>query len=105
MMNNGFYESMGQKGFSYNTTNSIKKFKCPYCGFEFSLVYARTFACQGCSEANKGCTKVRCAKCDTEFWIKEMPNVYNDYQQRDLAQHISGIVKKYNDDMGYVHNR
>ena len=101
----GFYEAMRSKGFSYNTTASLKKFKCPYCEFEFSMMYARTFACQGCSEANKNCPKLRCAKCDTEFFIKETPQVHNDYQQRNISEHIGRIVEKYNQDMGYTHNR
>lgn len=101
----GFYEAMVSKGFSRNTTASLKKFKCPYCGFEFSMIYARTFACQGCSEAQKDCPKLRCEKCDTEFFIKETPQVHNDYQQRGVAEHISRIVEKYNEDMGYTHNR
>lgn len=101
----GFYEAMVSKGFSRNTTASLKKFKCPYCGFEFSMIYARTFACQGCSEAQKDCPKLRCEKCDTEFFIKETPQVHNDYQQRGVAEHISKIVEKYNEDMGYTHNR
>lgn len=104
-MVDGFYEAMVAKGFSRNTTASLKKFKCPYCDFEFSLIYARTFACQGCSEAQKDCPKVRCAKCDSEFFIKEIPQVHNDYQQRDISEHICRIVSKYNEDMGYTPNR
>ncbi|AIZ56774.1 hypothetical protein Mpt1_c08980 [Candidatus Methanoplasma termitum] len=99
-MVNGFYEAMRHKGFSYNTTASLKKFKCPYCGFEFSMVYARTFACQGCSEAWKNCPKLRCAKCDTEFFITETPQIQNDIQQRVMAEHLTKIVTKYNEDNG-----
>jgi DNA-directed RNA polymerase subunit RPC12/RpoP len=104
-MVDGFYEAMRSKGFSYNTTASLKKFKCPYCGFEFSMMYARTFACQGCSEALKNCPKLRCAKCDTEFPITETPQIHNEYQQRNISEHISRIVTDYNDGMGYKPNR
>jgi len=104
-MPDGFQEAMRMKGFSYNTTTSLKKFKCPYCGFEFSMIYARTFACQGCSEAWKDCPKLRCAKCDTEFFIKETPQVDNDWEQKIMAEHISDVVVKYNKDMGYKPSR
>ena len=104
-MVDGFYQAMRDSGFSYNTTASVKKYKCPYCGFEFSLVYARTFACQGCSEAQKNCPKVRCNKCDSEFPIMEMGHVHNEYQQRNLSEHICRIVSEYNEDMGYRPSR
>ncbi|MDR2699016.1 MAG: hypothetical protein LBB30_05010 [Candidatus Methanoplasma sp.] len=104
-MADGFYEAMRQKGFSYNTTASLKKFTCPYCGFEFSMIYARTFACQGCSEAWKNCPKVRCDKCDTEFFMTETPQINDVYQQRAISEHITKIVTKYNNDMGYKPSR
>jgi len=104
-MVDSFYEAMRTKGFSYNTTASLKKFKCPYCGFEFSMMYARTFACQGCSEAWKNCPKLRCAKCDTEFPITETPQIHNEYQQRNISEHISKIVTQWNEDQGHKPNR
>jgi len=104
-MADGFYEAMRQKGFSYETTTSLKKFKCPYCGFEFSMIYARTFACQGCAEAWKNCPKVRCNKCDSEFFITETPQVNSELQQRKMAEHISQVVTKFNTDMGYKPSR
>lgn len=75
---------------------------CPRCGFEFSLVYARTFACQGCSEAAKGCPKVRCAKCDMEFPLQQSSDVHNAIQERTLADHITSIVNTRNGDLGTV---
>jgi hypothetical protein len=104
-MTDGFYEAMRKSGFSYNTTASVKKYTCPYCGFMFSLVYARTFACQGCSEALRGCPKVRCDKCDTEFFIKEMGHVHTYEQQHVLADHICNIMTEYNQDNGLRPNR
>jgi hypothetical protein len=104
-MADGFYEAMRSSGFSYNTTASVKKYTCPYCGFMFSLVYARTFACQGCSEATRGCPKVRCDKCDTEFPIMELEHVHTKEQQHVLADHICKIVNEFNSDMGYTPNR
>lgn len=104
-MVDGYYEAMRKKGFSYNTTASIKKFKCPNCGFEFSMVYARTIACQGCSEAWNNCPKMRCAKCDHEFWITETPDVHNKYQQANVSQHLSKVVTDWNESYGYSKNR
>jgi len=104
-MVDGYMEAMKAKGFSYNTTTSLRKFKCPYCGFEFSMIYARTFACQGCSEAWKNCPKLRCAKCDKEFFITETPHIDNENQQKQIAEHISNVVVKYNKDMGYKPSR
>lgn len=100
-----YYDAMKSKGFSYNTTASLKKFKCPNCGFEFTMIYGRTFACQGCSEAQKDCPKLRCEKCDEEFFIKETPQIDNDYQQKMMAEHICRIVTKYHDDLGNKPNR
>jgi len=104
-MVDGFYEAMRQKGFSYSTTASLKKFKCPYCGFEFSMIYARTFACQGCSEAWKNCPKLRCAKCDAEFFMTETPQVNNEIQQKLLSEHITKVVTKFNTEQGFKPSR
>lgn len=96
---------MRAKGIPYETTASVRKFSCPNCGFSFSLVYARTFACQGCSEATRGCPKVRCAKCDHEFFLKDTPDICGDLQQRFMSDHICDIVNKRYDDMGIKANR
>ncbi len=95
-----YFQAMKSKGFSCKTTASVRKFDCPCCGFSFSLVYARTFACQGCSEATKGCPKVRCDKCDHEFYMDQMPVINNKTQQRILSDHICGIVNDRYDDLG-----
>lgn len=99
-MTNGFYEAMRAQGISYNTTASLREFRCPECGFEFSLVYARTFACQGCSEATKNCPKVRCKKCDHEFFIRETPEIHGNVQQRIISEHICDIVNRRYEDLG-----
>lgn len=97
---NGYYEAMRAKGMSYETTASMRKFECPRCGFMFSLVYARTFACQGCTEATRGCPKVRCEKCDHEFFISETPEIHGKVQQKIISDHICEIVNKRNNDLG-----
>jgi DNA-directed RNA polymerase subunit RPC12/RpoP len=100
-----YYEMMRSKGFSRNTTDSLRKFKCPNCGFEFSITYARTFACRGCPQALNSCPKVRCAKCDHEFFIKDTPNVGNKYRQRQLADHMNNILVDYYDGYGWKKSR
>ncbi len=92
MINYGFYDEMKKRGMSYETTASLRKFECPNCGFKFSMVYARAIACSGCSEVIKGCPKVRCAKCDHEFYIEDTPDVDGKLQQRFMADHICNIV-------------
>ena len=105
-MASGFFEAMRGQGFSYNTTASVRRnFTCPRCGFVFSLVYARSFACQGCSEAVMGCSKVRCAKCDCEFPIEASSDVYGRVQERTLADHMGGIVAERNEGLGLVSTR
>jgi hypothetical protein len=104
-MTDRYYEAMRQKGFSNNTMDSIRKVKCPNCGFEFSLTYARTFACRGCAEAVRNCPKVRCAKCDTEFYMKDMAHIANQYKERAVATHMNKIVTDYYDDNGWKKSR
>jgi len=104
-MADAYAEAMRKKGFAYETTESLRKFKCPYCGFEFSLLYARTFACQGCSEAVRGCPKVRCVKCDTEFPIMETPRIYNKEQQKFMADHMAEVVADYRARYGFSNTR
>lgn len=102
-MGSTYFDAMKAHGFSYNTTASVRKeFVCPRCGFRFSLVYARTFACQGCSEAVNGCPKVRCNKCDYEFFIQNSADVQDKIQEHTLAGHISNVVDQRNKDLGIV---
>ncbi len=101
-----YYRSMKSRGFSENTVKSVRKtFTCPQCGFVFSLVYARSFACRGCPESIAGCPKVRCAKCDHEFYIDKMPEVKNAQQGRSLQDHISKVMTDYYDEQGWKKNR
>lgn len=100
-----YFDAMSAHGFSNNTTASVRKsFICPRCGFAFSLVYARSFACQGCSEAVMGCPKVRCAKCDCEFPIGSSYDVFGKVQERTLSDHMGGIVTDRNEGLGIVSN-
>ena len=101
----GYWEAMKSKGFTPNTMRSIRRMKCPNCGFIFSLTYARTFACRGCSMSVSGCPKVRCAKCDHEFFLREMPEVGDEYRERSLADHMGDVVDDYYKEQGIKKNR
>ncbi len=101
----GYYRAMEGQGISRNTVDSIRKFKCPNCGFLFSITYARTFACRGCAEVMNSCPKVRCAKCDHEFYIKETPHIQNAMRERQVSDHISTIVQDYYAQQGWKKNR
>ncbi|MEM2850116.1 MAG: hypothetical protein QXI36_07580 [Candidatus Bathyarchaeia archaeon] len=47
-------------------------FKCPQCGYRFSLSYARVTACSGCRYSILGeCGYVKCPKCGHEFQVEE----------------------------------
>jgi len=97
---------MKAHGFSDVTTASVRKtFTCPRCGFVFSLVYARSFACQGCSEAVRGCPKVRCNKCDSEFFIDQSTEIHGKGAQRRVADHMGGIMVKRQNEFGTTPNR
>jgi len=100
-----YARSMAEHGFSWNTMASIRKITCPNCGFMFSLTYARTIACRGCPKATQNCPKARCAKCDNEFYIGEMPHVGNKYAQRAVANHMSDIEATYNQQVGRTRHR
>lgn len=101
-----YYDAMKSRGFSKDTMKSIRKsIKCPQCGFEFSLVYARSFACRGCPESVSNCPKVRCAKCDHEFFLKGTPEVKNEQQGRSLQDHISKVMTDYYEEQGWKKNR
>ena len=106
MTTDKFYRAMSDHGFSQATTDSVRKdLTCPRCGFVFSLVYARAIACQGCSEASRGCPKVRCNKCDFEFPIRQSASVRGDkVQERVLSDHICTIVNRRNDSLGVSHS-
>jgi hypothetical protein len=101
----GYLTTMRSKGFSPATMKSVRKFRCPECGFEFSIVYARTFACRGCSKAVTGCSKVRCAKCDHEFPIQDTPEIHGRFQEKVMDDHMARIVSDYYADMGWKKSR
>lgn len=100
-----YYQSMRAHGFSKNTVDSLRKFTCPNCGFVFSITYARTFACRGCPEVMNSCPKVRCAKCDYEFYFKEAPHINGDLRERQISDHVTSVVKNYYAEQGWKKSR
>lgn len=100
-----YYQAMRAHGLSPNTVDSLRKFTCPNCGFQFSITYARTFACRGCAEVMNNCPKVRCAKCDHEFFFREAPHIRGEMRERQISQHVTSIVSDYYNQQGWKKNR
>lgn len=75
-------------------------FASPRCGFMFSLVYARSFTCRGCSEAAPRCPMVRCAEC--EFPIESSYDVFGRVQEGTPSDHMGDIIAGRNDGLGIV---
>lgn len=101
-----YAKAMSEHGVSWNTLATIRKSRCPQCGFEFSLTYARTIACRGCPMATKNCPKVRCAKCDHEFYIQEMSHASAAANlPKGQAKHQSRVERNYNDQIGRTRHR
>lgn len=46
-----------------------KAIKCPKCGFQFDILYARTVSCQNCNRmlSSLSCEYVKCPRCGFEF--------------------------------------
>jgi hypothetical protein len=101
----GYYMAMRAKGFSRNTIDSVRKQHCPNCHFEFALVYGRTTACRGCAEVVNNCPKVRCPKCDHEWFIKDVSHINDKYRGRAVENHVSDVVTKYYEDNGWKKTR
>lgn len=97
---NGYFGAMERKGFSYETTASVRKVECPRCGFGFSPVYARAVACKGCPRAYRGCDRIRCARCDLEFPLGSSKDVGGALQGRILAEHMADVIRKDMDEKG-----
>lgn len=98
--------AMSQAGVSWNTLATIRRQTCPNCGFVFSLTYGRTIACRGCPMATKNCPKVRCAKCDHEYYISEMSHVAgSEVAERAVIKHQSHVENTYNEQIGRKRHR
>jgi hypothetical protein len=51
------------------------------------------------------CPKVRCAKCDHEFYFKEAPHINGNMRERQISQHVTSVVKSYYDEQGWKKSR
>jgi len=87
-------------GGSPRLLKATRTLRCPQCGFEFSLIYARAVSCRGCPEAVVGCEYTRCPKCDHEFSIDQVGLASSKKDSRDLATYTSAIFSSYYEDFG-----
>jgi len=87
-------------GISKNLEKVSDIIKCPRCGFEFRLMYARAFACQGCKLAVTGCEYVRCPKCDLEFPISHTKLTQDGTTSESISSYMSKVVSDYFRDFG-----
>ncbi|MGC8816908.1 MAG: hypothetical protein ACP5PX_03770 [Candidatus Hadarchaeum sp.] len=97
VMLSGCLEKLGG---SPRLLKATRNLKCPKCGFEFSLIYARAVACRGCPESVLGCEYTRCPRCDNEFSINQVGLTTSKKDTRDLATYTSEIFSSYCNDFG-----
>jgi len=69
--------------------------KCPKCGREFSLIYARAIACWGCPKSAMNCALVRCPYCDTEIPLERLNFIRSRAEAFSIARYLSDIVRDY----------
>ncbi len=86
----GHQLSVGPKFFQ-----STKRVRCPRCNLEFSLMYSRAFACQGCRDAIFGCNLARCPKCDNEFPLEEVKVTSSKEGSKIIGNHMATMIAEY----------
>jgi len=91
---------MQHSGISEELVKVSHMIKCPRCGFEFNLIYARAFACQGCRYSVMGCDAVRCPRCDLEFKLDKTGLASNKPSSKVLSEYMSKIMADYFRDFG-----
>ncbi len=91
---------MRHSGISEDLLKTRKMIVCPRCGFEFSLMYSRAFACMGCRYSVSGCEAVRCPRCDLEFRMDEVQLATDKASSRQLSKYISRVMSDYFKDFG-----
>lgn len=80
---------------SKRTRKSLEMIKCPKCGKEFSLVYARAIACWGCPKSTMNCALVRCPYCDTEIPLERLKFISGKGEAFSMAKYLSDIIRDY----------
>ncbi len=91
---------MHNAGISDELLKTRKLIRCPKCGFEFNLMYARAFACQGCRYSVTGCNAVRCPRCDCEFGLDGTGLAADRSSSKTLSDYMSRILADYFKDFG-----
>lgn len=74
---------------------SVETIKCPKCGKEFSLIYARAIACWGCPKSVMNCTLVRCPYCDTEIPLEKLRFIEKRGEAFSMAKYLSDVIRNY----------
>jgi len=80
---------------SKRARKSVEIIKCPKCGREFSLIYARAIACWGCPRSAMNCTLVRCPYCDAEIPLERLRFIRGRGEAIGIAKYLSDIIKDY----------
>ena len=92
---------MRQYGVTRTFLKANQWVKCPACGYEFNLMYARSIACQGCPQAVLGCDLMRCPKCDFEFRLTDMrPVITSREDATRMAKYVARALRRYHEDFG-----
>jgi DNA-directed RNA polymerase subunit RPC12/RpoP len=84
--------------------NTTRRFACPNCGKEFSLMQSRAIACRGCRMANTNCRYARCPYCDKEFPMEQVITK-NKYGEKYLAGYANNILNNYYTQFGKRNSR
>lgn len=90
---------MASAGVTPELLKTTKRFKCPNCGKEFSLMQSRAIACRGCRFASTNCRYARCPYCDTEFPLEQVLTK-NKYGELYLANYANNILANYYSQVG-----
>ncbi len=91
---------MHNAGVSDDLIKTRRPIRCPRCGFEFNLMYARASACQGCRYSVTGCDAVRCPRCDHEFKLNGTGLTADRTASKTLTDYMSKIMNDYFKDFG-----
>lgn len=91
---------MHNAGISEDLLKTRKLIRCPNCGLEFNLMYARAFACQGCKCSVSGYDNVMCPKCDCAFGLDGSGLAVNRFSSKALSDYMSKILSDYFKDFG-----
>jgi len=95
---------LARAGVTPELMNTTRRFQCPNCGKEFSLMQSRAIACRGCRFASTNCRFARCPHCDTEFPMQQVITK-NKYGEKYLANYMNNILGNYYNNFGKRNSR